>query len=116
MVKCKSQSSEYTHLPQEEDIGPSDRSYRVQEKGLEYKGKKILYLVAETTGVTFFCDRGFTSHVGSIIVPGYIVNWQSKKGPDGLSISEVEPIQDEETQREIRQLFQGEHISNINFW
>ena len=115
-MECKSQLSQYTHLPPEEDIGPSDRSYRAQEKILEYKNRKILYLIVETTGVTFFCDRSSTPHIGSIIVPGYIVNWQSKKDRQGLSMSEVEPIQDHETQREVRELLQVEHISNINFW
>ncbi len=115
-MECKSQSSEYTHLPSEEDIGPSDRSYQVQEKILEYKKRKILYLIVETTGVTFFCDRSSAPHIGSIIVPGYIVNWQSKKGRQGLSISEVEPIRDQETQREVRKMLQEEHVSNIDFW
>ena len=115
-MECKSQLSEYTHLPPEEDIGPADRSYRVQEKILEYKNRKILYLIVETTGVTFFCDRSSTPHIGSIIVPGYIVNWQSKKSLKGLLISEVEPIRDGETQQEVRKMLRGEHISNINFW
>ena len=112
----KSQLSEYTHSPPEEDIGPADRSYRVQEKILEHENRKILYLIVETTGVTFFCDRSATPHVGSIVVPGYIVNWQNKKDLEGLSISEVEPIRDTETQQQVRKMLQGEHISNINFW
>ena len=108
--------SEYTHVSQEEDVGPSDRSYRVQERTIEYKDKKILYLIVETTGLTFFCDRSSTSHVGSIIVPGYVVNWQCKKSSDGSFVTEVEPIKDSGIQKEIKELLQREHISNINFW
>ena len=115
-MEYKSQLREYTHLPQEEDIGPEDRSYRVQEKILDYKDRKVLYLVTETTGLTFFCDHSSTPHLGSIIVPGYIVSWQSKKSREGLPVSEVELIQDKETQREVIEILQKEHISNITFW
>ena len=115
-MECESQLSEYTHLPQEEDIGPQDRSYQLQEKILEYQNRKILYLISETSSVTFFCDRSSTPHLGSIIVPGYIVSWQSKKNYQGLLVSEVEPIQDKKAQGEVIGILQKEHISNITFW
>lgn len=114
-MKQKPQLRQYVHLPQNEDIGPPDRSYRAREERLEYNGREVLYLVVETTGVTFCCDGSYASRIETTNVEGYITRWKYKTNEKGEAISELEPIEDKEARREIRKILQKEHISNINF-
>jgi len=105
----------YTHMPQEQDIGFEERSYKVCEGVLEYNGRKVLYLDAEACDVTF-CDRSYAMHLGSINVKGYIIKWQYGKNENGEALSEIETIEDEEERREISGLLRACHnISTINF-
>ena len=58
-----------------------------------------------------------TGSWGYALVPGYILNWQNSRNEAGLPVSEVEPISDEETKNNIRQIIQSnEVISQIEFW
>lgn len=106
---------QYVHMPQDEDIGPPDRCYRAVEKRLEYNGREVLYLMVETTGVTSCCNGSYSSRIETANVEGYIVRWKYKTNEKGEAISELEAINDKETQRDIRDMLQKEHVTNIRF-
>ncbi len=110
----QSRLCEYVHLPQGEDIGPPGRSYQLQEKVLEYNGREILYLVTEACAI-FCCDGSYTSRIGSVNVKGYILRWRYKTNERGEPISEVEPIEDEKVQQEIREILRKEHVWSVYF-
>ena len=99
---------EYIHLPQDEDIGPVDRAYRLREGILDYKGREVFYLETEASAITF-CDRSYALRMGNIYIKGYIVSWQKAITPNGEPISEIERIKDKAEQWEIGQLLQLRH-------
>jgi len=105
----------YTHLPQDDNIGFDERSYRVTEGTLDYQGQTVLYLHVESTAITF-CDGRYASHLESVSVKGYIVRWKYATNEAGESLSEIEPIDDEENGQAIVNLLRASHgISTVNF-
>lgn len=98
----------YTHLPQEEDIGPEGRSYTVEEGILDYRGRKVLYLCVEAYSATF-CDGSYVPHLGSINVKGYVVRWKYGRGEGGEEFSEIEQVSDEWERKEIKDLLRASH-------
>ena len=51
------------------------------------------------------------------LVPGYIVKWKFKESDSGMPVSEVEPIRDEEAQRDISAAINEiEPVTIIDFW
>ena len=93
----------YVHVTEGEDIGFEGRSYRIAEELLDYKGRKVLYLNSEASGVSF-CDRSYAMHLGSINVKGYVVRWKYGTNEKGEPLSEIEPVTEEDEQREISKL------------
>lgn len=106
---------EYAHLPQDEDIGPEGRAYRIREGILEYEGRKVFYLETEASAITF-CDHSYAVRMGGINVKGYIVSWRHATTANGEPVSEIEPIREKVEQEEISQLLQVKHGTiGINF-
>ena len=106
----------YAHQPEGEDIGFEGRSYSVAEGLLEYKGRRVLYLNVEASGISF-CDRSYAMHLGSIIVKGYVIRWKFGINEKGEPLSEIEPVKDETEQREISKLLRGGYnISTVRFF
>lgn len=96
------------------DIGFSERAYQAREEKLEYNGQEILYHIVESTGFTC-CDRSYTSHLATIRVIGYIINWKYKTNEKGEKISEIEPIEDKKTQQELRYILRKGIMVNVDF-
>jgi hypothetical protein len=112
----KTMSYIYEHIPEDKDIGFEGRSYAVAERLLEYKDRKVLYLNTEASEVSF-CDRSYAMHLGSIIVKGYVVRWKYGKNEKGEALSEIEPVKNEEEQREISKLLRdGYNIATVRFF
>ncbi len=112
--------AEYVHLPQDKDIGPDNRNYRGKEEIIEYKGKNLLYLKVECGGdlPCCCCGRGaYISHLESVMIPGYVVNWQVRySDEDGSPVSEVEPVAGVHEQAEIRDIIkQREGLFDVHF-
>ncbi len=106
----------YAHQPEGEDVGFEGRSYSVAEGLLEYRGRRVLYLNVETSGISF-CDRSYAMHLGSIMVKGYVVKWKYGKNEKGEDLSEIEPVTNELEQREISKLLRdGYNISTVRFF
>jgi hypothetical protein len=105
----------YLHVAEGEDIGFEGRSYRIAEGLLDYKGRKVLYLKAEASAVSF-CDRSYAYHLGSINVKGYVVRWKYGTNENGETLSQIEPVTDEAEQREISGLLKsGYNMSTVGF-
>ena len=105
----------YTHFPEGEDIGFEGRSYSITEGLLEYRGRKVLYLNSEASGVSF-CDRSYAMHLGSINVKGYVVKWKYGTNEKGEALSQIEPVTDEGEQREISKFLKVRYnVSAVRF-
>ena len=105
----------YAHLPQGEDIGFEERSYRVTEKLLDHQGRKVLYLLVEAADVTF-CDRSYAMYLASVNVKGYVVRWKYETNEKSDALSEIEAIENEEEQREIGDILRTvNNVSTVSF-
>ncbi len=108
--------SEYTHLKLDEDYATGIAGYYTPQKEvrLNYNSREVLYVTGQAVIESACCGVGSWEYV---IVPGYILNWQSQQNEAGLPVSEMEPISDEEARSNIRQIIQtSEVISQIEFW
>lgn len=108
--------NEYTHLKLGEDYVTGIAGYYTPEKEarLKYNGREVLYVIGQAVIESSCCGVGSW---GYALVPGYIVDWQSKRSETGLPVSEVEPILDEGARSSIKQIIQtSEGISQIGFW
>ena len=106
---------EYVHLPQDEHFGFEERGYYVDEGVMEFNGRKLLYLVMESDLMSF-CFFRRERRLTTIDVEGYVVRWKYRANENGSSVSQIEPVRDEEEQREIKETLQSKHaVSGINF-
>lgn len=84
-----------------------------KEMSLEYKGKSILCIIGMGVIDSSCCGVGGCRYAG---VPGYVIEWK-KKNKSGKPVSEVEPIVDEESKKEISNILKDkESVTQINFW
>jgi len=72
---------------------------------MSHRGKEFLYVVGMAIVDNACCGRGGCRFLN---VPGYIVSWKGGESMDGLPVSEVEPIRNENDQREIRNLLEDD--------
>ena len=106
---------EYVHLPQDEFLGFEERGYCVEEGTMDFNGRVVLYLVAESNNFQL-CFLRRDSQLTTIDVEGYVVRWNYRTNEDGSPVSQIEPVRDEEEQREIKETLQSKHgVSGINF-
>jgi len=75
----------------------------VKEVRLPYRGREVLYLVGHAAFDTSCCGPGGCAYA---LVPGFVARWQSGRTPDGLAVSQVEPIRNPETQHDVRNLIE----------
>jgi hypothetical protein len=106
---------DYVHLELGREIESIGGTYSpLKESMLNLSGRDILYVVG--MAVVNCCGSGGFLYA---TVPGYVVNWKGRIDESGLSVSQVELIEDETIKREIAQaLKEAESIDNynINFW
>ncbi len=106
----------YTHVSPQDEVKCLAASFFVEdEKLLEYKGRKVLYLVEGTTSLS--CCGGSACGIPFIAVPGFVRAWKSRVDLAGALLSEVEPVVDEGERAEIKDILAVRiGISNIDFW
>ena len=108
---------DYVHLELGREIESISGTYTpLKESTLKLNGRDILYAVGTAVVDTACCGSGSLVYA---TVPGYVVNWKGREDESGLSVSQVEPIEDETIKREIAQaLKEAESINNhnVNFW
>jgi len=104
----------YTHSLGQETLSISGWYEIEKEVTIEHKEGQILYLVGHATVDGSCCGYGGCRYG---VVPGFIVNWKSGTNEEGLPISVVEPIKDENLKDEIRGLIEKkERIDQVLFW
>ncbi len=108
--------SEYVHVNLGEDIHARAGYYtRDREERIKYNGREILYALGGCRLDSTCC--GGSANFGYAVVPGYLVAWKNKTNKEGLPVSEVAPISDNQTREEITRIIQEkEGIRNIEFW
>ncbi len=104
----------HTHHPLHREVRAiAGRCVITREVRMPLKGREVLYL----TGVAVFdstcCGVG---GCGYAWVPGFIVHWKHRKNADGLLVSEVAPIRDDDLKKEVKQMIERrEIVSQVNF-
>ncbi|MEA1959058.1 MAG: hypothetical protein U9N44_05255 [Chloroflexota bacterium] len=106
---------EYVHQELGKEINSISGYYvPLGEKRMEYNGKEVLCVTGAYMIDNSCCGRGGCTYA---IVPGYVVNWETKKSESGLPVSEVEPINDKEVRREIAAVLKDKECAgSIEFW
>jgi len=106
---------EYIH----QDLGKEVHSISgyyvpLYENRWNYKGKEILYVTGSFMIDNSCCVRGGCTYA---IVPGYLLNWEARKSADGVSVSEVEPITDQQVRQEVAKFLRDKECAgSIEFW
>jgi hypothetical protein len=98
---------EYIHPELNQEVEFFGGSYSFVEEGkLSYQGKEVFYLLG-IAGVESSCCG--TGGCAFIKVPGYVLSWKKGRNQCGRSISEVERIKSEESQRAIRKILEEKY-------
>ena len=108
--------TKYTHLELDKEVVAGMAGYYIPQKEvrLKYDGREVLYVLGRAVIESSCCGTGNWVYA---IVPGYIVNWQTAKNDDGLPVSEVEPVQDEQSKESIKRIIETtEEAFPIGFW
>ncbi len=105
----------YTHLELNQDVNAIAGHYTpLKEVRLKYNGREVLYVVSQAVVDSSCCG---TADYASTLVPGYIVKWQEEKNSEGLRVTEVEPVTDEQARKKIRKTIrETEHVTQVEFW
>ena len=107
--------SEYVHQELGQEVHALAGFYvPLKELRVKHDGREVLCVIGMSKVESSCCGAG---SCGYAIVPGYLVAWQNRRNKAGLPVSEVEPIANEMTKREIaRKIREIENIANIDFW
>ena len=86
----------------------------IEEGKLHYRGKEVLYIKGIASIEASCCGVG---GCGFIKVPGYIRSWKKARNEMGQPISEVERIETQDQQEEIREILRDNHpgFSQVEF-
>ncbi len=99
--------AEHVHQPLEEEIRSIAGYYMVLEEAvIEYRGRELLYLVEMAAIDTSCCGRG---GMGFLMVPGYINALRVRSNGEGLWVSDVDRVEDEDDRREITRQLLARH-------
>ncbi len=106
---------EYIHDPLDQPIESIAGYYTpLQELRLAYNGREVLCILGY---VAVESSHYLTGGGTYALIPGYIVKWKFKENNGGMSISEVEPIRDEEVRQGISAAINEiEPAKIIDFW
>jgi hypothetical protein len=105
---------EYTHIPLNEEVTAIGGHYVLEkEVRMPFRGEEVLYVVGMSLVDSSCCAPTGCKYA---IVPGYILNWHHKTNNDNLPVTEVQPIRDEETRKEIIALIkQSDFVQHVEF-
>ncbi len=107
---------EYVHPVLGQDIqGRAGYSVPLEESTIDHRGREVLYTLGYACVDRSCCSGG--SNWGYIQVPGYLVARQTKTNGTGMSVSQVEIIEDEEDRTQIRQVLMSKYPgAQIEIW
>ncbi len=101
---------QYAHLPLDEPVEYTSASYWVsKEEVVPYKDREVLCITRETSPIT--CCAGCSPGFSSILIPGFIEKLKYKRREDGLFVSDVEPIEDEDMMEDVRKIIRERYDS-----
>ncbi|MBW1798930.1 MAG: hypothetical protein JRJ21_11165 [Deltaproteobacteria bacterium] len=108
-------TKEYTHVELNKEVEAIAGHYMLEaENVLKHNGRDVLYLIGHAVVDSSCCGVGGCRYA---LVPGYLIEWKNKQDDAGNSISEVEPISDEDTKSEIQSIIRAAEIINqIQFY
>jgi hypothetical protein len=94
--------AEYVHQELNQEIAAIGGYYvLVQESWLPFQGRALLYLIGHAAFETTCCGTGGCAYA---LVPGFVLEWKHKRNQEGLAISQVEPIDDSDTQQQVQEV------------
>jgi hypothetical protein len=73
----------------------------VEERRILHKSRELLIVVGIAAVESACCG---TQGCRFVNVPGYVVNWKHRRTKNGVPVSEVESVENEQAQADIRQL------------
>ena len=113
-MQSNSELQDFIHPILGQEITAIGGHYVFNKEGrLTFDSREVLYLVGYAVVDTSCCGVGGCAYA---LVPGIIKKWKYKKDDDGLSVSQVEPIQNANDQQEIRRLIQKkEMVQQVTF-
>ena len=83
------------------------------ESRLTFNDRQVLYFTGCAVVDTSCCGTGGCAYA---LVPGYIRQWKYKLNEDKLSVTQVEPIRDQESQQALQLLIkEKEGVQQVNF-
>ena len=98
---------EFVHPELGKEVRALAGSYTpVEEKILEYRGRKVLYIAGNICIDSSCCGVGNWNYVQ---VPGFLVDEHIGRNRDGLAVSRIELIQSEEDRENISRLLRGKY-------
>ena len=99
----------------EDEIQSISGHYTIEkELRLEYCGNMVLCVIGIGIIDSSCCGVGGCRYA---FVPGYIVKWKEKTNRVGFMVSEVEPVAEEISKREISNILKEQEIvTQVNFW
>ncbi len=105
--------AEYTHELNREIRSISGGYELVMEGKFEINGKEVFYVVGNAVVDSSCCGVGGCRYAH---VPGYVRQYKTRQDEEGLWVSEVEPIIDQATRREITQILkEKEMVQQVQF-
>lgn len=105
---------EYPHELKREFQSISGKYVLEKEVSIEVDGKAVLYVVGNAIVDSSCCGVGGCRYA---LVPGYVKKIKTRKNDSGLWVSEVEPVVDPKSRKEITQLIkQKEWVTQVQFW
>ena len=89
--------------------------YEFQSEGkIEMEGREVLYVIGNATVDSSCCGTWGCCYA---LVPGYVLKWKYKESEEGIPVSEVEPIVDEDTKKKLKKLLELDHgVTQVQFW
>jgi hypothetical protein len=108
-------NQQYVHLPLGEEVHFLAGYYSPQkELRLPHNGREVLCVIGMSCVESHCCGARSGTYA---IVPGFIESWKSRQNESGLPVSDVMPIEDEPTRREVRDTIRkAEFVWNVDFW
>jgi len=98
---------QFTHPELHERIEFFSGGYVFIEEGkITHQGKEVLYFLGMAGVESSCCGRGGCAFIK---VPGYVRSWKKTRNARGQPVSEVEPIHQRESQREIQRILEEKH-------
>ncbi|MCX5858978.1 MAG: hypothetical protein NT056_03635 [Proteobacteria bacterium] len=107
-------NNEYVHAEIGEEIRFISGYYIIQEeRRMKYNDRELLVVIGHAIVDNSCCGRTGCRYA---LVPGYIVNWKSRKNDKGIDVTDVDPIKDTSEQKTIAKNLQaGETLQQVNF-